>query len=120
MSQLQGRAQTGKRVRAVARAKRGSCPYSDCAGGRHDRREDKFVGTAKVRATPPDFFRDLTATQRISVLVKLNALPPQWQDTLMHSAEQQILDSLHLTNRLAELEAAMNEVLGLDPNNHQK
>ena len=72
---------------------------------------------AQLRLT---FFRDLTATQRISVLVKLNALPPQWQDTLMHSAEQQILDSLHLTNRLAELEAAMNEVLGLDPNNHQK
>ncbi len=72
---------------------------------------------AQLRLT---FFRDLTATQRISVLVKLDALPPQWQDTLMHSAEQQILDSLHLTNRLAELEAAMNEVLGLDPNNHQK
>lgn len=59
------------------------------------------------------FFRDLTATQRVSVLVKLNALPPQWQDALMHSAEQKILESLQLTNRLDELDAAIQDVLSL-------
>lgn len=63
---------------------------------------------AQLRLT---YFRDLTSSQRVSVLVKLNALPPQWQDELMHSAEQHILDSLQLTNRLDELEAAIQSVV---------
>jgi hypothetical protein len=56
------------------------------------------------------FFRDLTSAQRISVLVKLNALPPDWRQTLAHSVEQQILDSLQRKHRLEELESAIEEV----------
>jgi hypothetical protein len=56
------------------------------------------------------FFRDLTAAQRLNVLLKLRALPADWRQTLVHSMEQRILDSLQRTGRLDELEFAMNEV----------
>lgn len=56
------------------------------------------------------FFRDLTSAQRLRVLVDLNALPDDWRDLLTHSIEVQILDSLQRTNRLDDLEVAINKI----------
>ncbi|MBW8832476.1 MAG: metallophosphoesterase [Burkholderiales bacterium] len=56
------------------------------------------------------FFRDLTAAQRVSVLVRLNALPSDWGQALTHSAESHMLENLQKAGRLDQLEAALNEI----------
>jgi hypothetical protein len=56
------------------------------------------------------FFRDLSSGQRLTVLVKLGALPSEWQEPLTHSLERRVLDSLKRTGQLDSLEKAMNEV----------
>ncbi|MBV1776005.1 metallophosphoesterase [Burkholderiaceae bacterium DAT-1] len=56
------------------------------------------------------FFRDLSGAQRLRVLVDLNALPDDWRELLTHSIEVQILDSLQRTNRLDDLEVAINKI----------
>lgn len=56
------------------------------------------------------FFRDLTGAQRLAVLVKLGALPKDWIEPLNHSAERRVLDNLRASNRLKELESAIDEV----------
>jgi calcineurin-like phosphoesterase family protein len=56
------------------------------------------------------FFRDLTGAQRLAVLVKLGALPHDWIEPLNHSAERRVLDTLRASNRLKELESAIDEV----------
>lgn len=56
------------------------------------------------------FFRNLTSVQRLSVLLKLNALPADWRETLTHNIEVHVLDSLQRSQRLNELETAINDV----------
>lgn len=56
------------------------------------------------------FFRDLSPAQRIAVLVKLNAMPDDWRDPLTHSVERHVVDALAKAGRLAELEAAIDEM----------
>jgi hypothetical protein len=57
------------------------------------------------------FFRDLSPTQRLAVLVELKALPDEWRDPLTHSVERQVVDSLAKRGRLAELDAAINKIM---------
>lgn len=56
------------------------------------------------------FFRDLSPSQRLAVLLKLKLLPDEWRDPLTHSIERRIVDRLAREGRLAELEAAVNEL----------
>lgn len=56
------------------------------------------------------FFRDLTSVQRLRVLVKLQALPVDWRDTLTHNTEVQILESMQRNGRLEDLESAIDEI----------
>jgi hypothetical protein len=56
------------------------------------------------------FFRDLTPSQRLAILLKLKLLPDEWRDPLTHSIERRIVDRLAKEGRLAELEAAINEL----------
>jgi hypothetical protein len=56
------------------------------------------------------FFRDLSPAQRLAVLVKLKALPDEWRDPLTHAIERPVVDALAKAGRLAELEAAINEI----------
>jgi 3',5'-cyclic AMP phosphodiesterase CpdA len=57
------------------------------------------------------FFRDLSAGQRLAVLVKLGALPDKWPEALSHALERQIFDSLAREGRLEELEKAIKQQL---------
>lgn len=69
-------------------------------------------------ATMPDdfkltllrYFRDLTPSQRLAVLVKLKALPETWRETLTHAMERRVVDSLETAGRLGELSKAIDEV----------
>lgn len=56
------------------------------------------------------FFRDLSPTQRNAVLWKLKVLPESFRTPLTHTIERKIVDSLAKSNRLAELEDAINEI----------
>jgi hypothetical protein len=56
------------------------------------------------------FFRDLSPSQRLAVLLKLRLLPDEWRDPLTHSIERHIVDKLAREGRLAELEAAVNDI----------
>jgi len=56
------------------------------------------------------FFRDLTPRQRLSVLIKLKALPEAWQDTLTHSIERHVVETLEAAGRLEELTKAIDEI----------
>ena len=56
------------------------------------------------------FFRDLSGSQRLSVLVKLGAMPPDWQEPLTHTMERRVLDSLKARGQLDLLKKAMSEV----------
>ena len=56
------------------------------------------------------FFRDLSPAQRLTVLVKLKALPDEWRGSLTHAIERRVVDALAKAGRLAELEAAINKI----------
>ena len=56
------------------------------------------------------FFRDLTPSQRLAVLLKLKLLPDDWRDPLTHTIERRIVDRLAKEGRLAELDATVNEI----------
>ena len=83
-------------------------PVVQEAGVFEERKEPSMP--AKYSLLRLRFFRDLTSAQRLRVLVDLNALPDNWRDLLTHSIEVQILDSLQRTNRLDDLEAAINKI----------
>ncbi len=55
------------------------------------------------------YFRDLRPGQRLSVLVKLGALPDDWDEPLTHVMERRILDGLARAGRLHELQNAIDE-----------
>ena len=57
------------------------------------------------------FFRDLTPSQRLSVLGKLGALPNGWEDPLTQNIERQLFDALVKDGRLVEIEQAINNVV---------
>jgi len=56
------------------------------------------------------FFRDLTPSQRLAVLLKLKLLPDEWREPLTHTMERRIVDRLAREHRLADLEAAVTEL----------
>lgn len=51
------------------------------------------------------FFRDLSPTQRMRILVRLEALPPTWKGTMTHGMERTVVDKLMKDGRLGQLEA---------------
>lgn len=51
------------------------------------------------------FFRDLSPPQRLQILVRLEALPPNWKGTMTHSMERMVVDKLMRDGDLARLEA---------------
>jgi hypothetical protein len=57
------------------------------------------------------FFRDVTGAQRLSVLIELGALPPDWLEPLNQSAERRALDALRSEGRVCELKSAIDEQL---------
>jgi hypothetical protein len=68
------------------------------------------------------FFRDLTAAQRLRVLVDLNALPPDWTENLTLMMERKVVDKLVKAGRLPQLASSVervqnedNETLGKKP-----
>lgn len=50
------------------------------------------------------FFRDLTSTERLAILVKLGALPSDLDEPLTHSIERRALDTLSRKSRAREVE----------------
>ncbi len=56
------------------------------------------------------FFRDLTPAQRLTILVRLNALPADFRETLTIGMERRVVDSLVNTGRLSELEDAISKL----------
>jgi hypothetical protein len=57
------------------------------------------------------FFRDLTGAQRLSVLIKLRALPSDWSEPLNQSAERRALDIMRSEGRVDALKGAIDEQL---------
>lgn len=51
------------------------------------------------------FFRDLSPSQRLQILVRLEALPPTWKGVMNHGMERTVVDKLMKDGRLAHLEA---------------
>ena len=49
------------------------------------------------------FFRDLSASQRLEILVKLGALPNDWTGTMTQALERRMFDSLHRAGRMNEI-----------------
>jgi len=64
------------------------------------------------------FFRDLSPSQRMKILVRLEALPPGWKGTMTHGMERMVVDRLMKDGRIAQLEAAIEQVQSED--NSQK
>jgi hypothetical protein len=57
------------------------------------------------------FFRDLSGSQRLAVLLNLGALPHDWQEPLTHSVERYALDSLKRSGRMDALEKAIKDAM---------
>jgi hypothetical protein len=55
------------------------------------------------------FFRDLTQSQRLSILVDLVLLPPQWSGPVTHVLERRCLDRLQVAGDLDKLERAIDQ-----------
>lgn len=55
------------------------------------------------------YFRDLRPGQRLRALVRLGALPDDWDEPLTHTMERRILDGLARNGRLQDLQNAINE-----------
>lgn len=62
------------------------------------------------------FFRDLTPSQRLRVLVRLGELPDDWTEELSHGIERQVVDQLAQTDRLNQLAEAIDWVVVSDTN----
>jgi hypothetical protein len=62
------------------------------------------------------FFRDLTAAQRLTILVSLGALPQNWTGVLTHPMERRAFDSLKSSGKLDLLEAEIQKFLGASAN----
>jgi GTPase-associated adaptor domain/Calcineurin-like phosphoesterase len=56
------------------------------------------------------FFRDLTPAQRLTVLVDLNALPPDLNESLSLSMERHVVNSLVRAGRLEELDRSIQQI----------
>jgi hypothetical protein len=56
------------------------------------------------------FFRDLTPAQRLTVLVELNALPADLNESLSLSMERHVVNSLARAGRLAELDRSIQKI----------
>ena len=54
------------------------------------------------------FFRDLTAPQRLKILVELNALPSDWNENLTLMMERHVVDQLVKAGRLADIERSIS------------
>ena len=65
------------------------------------------------------FFRDLTATQRLTILVELGALPKNWNGALTHPLERRAIDSLKSSGKLDLLEDEIGKFLN-EPANGEK
>jgi hypothetical protein len=57
------------------------------------------------------FFRDLTATQRLTILVEMGALPKNWNGALTHPLERRAIDSLKSNGKLDLLENEIRKFL---------
>ena len=62
------------------------------------------------------FFRDLTATQRLTILVQMGALPKNWNGSLTHPLERRAIDSLKASGKLDLLEKEIQRFLD-EPSN---
>jgi hypothetical protein len=62
------------------------------------------------------FFRDLSATQRLTILVELGALPKNWNGVLTHPMERRAFDSLRSSGKLDVLEKQIGRFLGASAN----
>lgn len=56
------------------------------------------------------FFRDLVAAERAAVLVKMQALPADWDEPLTHGVERAVFDTLIAEGRDQELEKAIADL----------
>jgi hypothetical protein len=56
------------------------------------------------------FFRDLAPAERVAVLVKLQALPEEWDEPLTHGIERSVFDGLIAEGRFQDLESAIHEI----------
>ncbi|MCA1441992.1 metallophosphoesterase [Ensifer sp. IC4062] len=54
------------------------------------------------------FFRDLSPSQRMRILVRMEALPPTWKGVMTHGMERNVVDKLMREGRLAHLEAEID------------
>jgi hypothetical protein len=57
------------------------------------------------------FFRDLTAAQRLEILIELGALPKNWTGALTHPMERRAFDSLRTKGALEALEEKIDRFL---------
>ena len=57
------------------------------------------------------FFRDISPTQRMRILVSLDALPPSWSGTLNESFERKAFDRLVKAGRSEEIRIALTRML---------
>jgi GTPase-associated adaptor domain len=57
------------------------------------------------------FFRDLTAAQRLAILVELGALPKNWTGALTHPMERRAFDSLRTKGMLEALDEKIRSFL---------
>lgn len=51
------------------------------------------------------FFRDLSPSQRLRILVRMEALPPTWKGVMTHGMERSVVDKLVREGHVANLEA---------------
>jgi hypothetical protein len=56
------------------------------------------------------FFRDLTAPQRLKILVDLNALPSDWNENLTLMMERHVVDKLVKAGRLRDIERSIERI----------
>lgn len=56
------------------------------------------------------FFRDLSPSERLQILVRMEALPPRWNGTITHGMERTVVDRLMKEGRIAQLEAEIDQV----------
>ena len=62
------------------------------------------------------FFRDLSASQRLTILVEMGALPKNWNGVLTHPMERRAFDSLKMHGKLDVLEKEIQRFLGASAN----
>lgn len=72
---------------------------------------ENILNSAEVNLVLLRFFRDLSSGERTTILIEMDALPKDWDDTLTHTLERAAFDNVVEAGKLEEMHIKINQII---------